>query len=134
DNETKERIKNDLGDIAEKAGTAKEYAEKAQEYIKTLDENLAKTKQLGVNEQSRDFLGWWRVTFKAAGELTEKFVHEVTAPVTSLFGEKGGEKAQELIDAAVPVKEFGEELSKLPTSAAEHAIKAQRRDQGDEVV
>lgn len=120
-------------DYAEKAGEiaeqVKEVGEKAGEYMNALNDNLEKTEQLGLTDDSQNFLGWWRVTIKAAGELTEKFVDGITSPVTKLLGEKYGEKAQDLLHDAVPVKEFGEELSKFPTSAAEHVVNAQQRDQ-----
>lgn len=114
------------GEIVEKV---KGVGEKAGEYMNALNDNLERTEQLGLTDKSRDFLGWWRVTIKAAGELTEKFVDGITSPVTKLLGEKAGEKAQDLIHDAVPVKGFGEELSKFPTSAAEHVVNASQRDQ-----
>jgi len=92
-----------------------------------------RTGKLGISDQSRDFLAWFRVTLRAAGELTEKFVDGLTAPVRALLPDEAAEKAEELLHDAVPIKEFGEELSKLPTSAAQNVTNAQRRDQLDAV-
>ncbi|MBN2147449.1 MAG: hypothetical protein JW726_08670, partial [Anaerolineales bacterium] len=129
DDETRDAIREEINPIGEKAEEIKGYAEKGLEYIKVLDENLAETDKMKITPQSQEALGWWRVTFKAIGEVTEKFVDTVTEPFTSLFGEQGGEKVQEIIHEAVPIAEFGEELSKLPTSAARNIIGAQQRDQ-----
>jgi hypothetical protein len=125
--ETKKKIKERL-DKLEPAGKIKEHAEKGLEYIKVLDENLRETDTYKISRRSQDGLAWWRVTFKAIGEATEKFVDSVTAPFTKLFGSKE-EDVQKIIHDVVPVKEFGDELSKLPTSAVRNGIKAQRRDQ-----
>lgn len=127
--EAAEKVNDFLDDVSDKAGKVKDVGEKAGEYIEVLDENLERTDKLGITPESQDFLGWWRITFRAAGELTEKFIDGITAPVTKLLGEKAGDKATDMIHSAVPVKEFGEELSKLPTSAAETVVKGSRRDQ-----
>ena len=123
----KEKLK--LDKISDVAGDVKDAADKVDEYVKALNENLRQTEKMKLTGDSQSFLGWWRVTFKAVGELTEKFVDGLTSPVTKLLGEKYGDKAQDLIHDAVPIKEFGDELSKLPTSAAQHVVNASQRNQ-----
>jgi hypothetical protein len=129
---SKEELKEGLDKVGGPAGDIKDAADKANEYVQALDENLQKTGKMGVTEQSRDFLGWWRVTFKAAGELTQTFVDKVASPVTGFIKKTTGKDAEEMLHNAVPIKEFGDELSKLPTSAAQNVVSAQNRDQIDE--
>lgn len=131
DDDTKEAIKDRFGEIGEAAGTVRDGAKTAEEYIEALDENLDRTRRMGIDERSRDFLGWFRVTFRAIGELVEGFVDTAAAPVTGLAGEHA-DKVEELLHEAVPIKEFGDELSKFPTSAAHHAIGASQRNQIEE--
>jgi len=125
----KEKIKGGLDKIGGRAGDVKDAADKANEYVKALDENLQKTGKLGISDDSQNFLGWWRVTFKGIGEVTGKFIDTVTAPVTGFIKKVTGKDAEKALQQAVPIKEFGDELSKLPTSAAQHVIKASNRDQ-----
>jgi hypothetical protein len=120
-----------LDAISDAAGAVKDAADKTHEYVGVLNDNLNKTEKMGLSDNSSNFMAWWRITFKAAGELTETFVDKTTAPVTKLLGEKYGEKAQNLLHAAVPIKDFGEELSKVPTSAAHAVLKAQQRQPGE---
>lgn len=129
DDDTKEAIKDRLGEIGETAGTVRDVAKTAEEYIEALDENLDRTGRMGIDDRSRDFLGWFRVVFRGIGELGEKFVDSLVRPLSAPLGETAGEKVEELLHGAVPIKEFGDELGKFPTSAAHHAIGASRRDQ-----
>lgn len=125
--ETKKKVKEQLDRLGP-AGEIKKQAERGLDYIETLDENLRETDRYKISQRSQDGLAWWRVTFKAVGEATEAFVDSVTKPFTSLFGDKE-EDVQKIIHDVVPVKEFGDELGKLPTSGTRNIIGAQRRDQ-----
>jgi hypothetical protein len=117
DDKLKDKIKERISPFGDKAEKVKGYADTASEYIKVLDENLTETDKLKLQPKAQEGLAWWRVVMKGAGEATEKFVDTVTAPFTKIFGSHE-EKAQDIIHQVVPVKEFGDELGKLPTSAS----------------
>jgi hypothetical protein len=102
----------DKKEILDKLDKLSEGAGKGSEYIKALDDNLRDTEGKGYPEGAREFLAWWRVVGKGAGEAGGKYVDGLLEPLP--------EKVKEAIHQAVPVKEFGEELSKFPTSAARH--------------